>query len=142
VQGFAMIKFSVMDIAEKVAVIALWEKCGLTRPWNDPMKDIDFAIMGESSTVLVGKINNQIVASAMVGHDGHRGALYYVAVDPAHRKQKIGAALMQAAEDWLKSHGVWKINIMIREDNLDAIGFYKALGYEMNAVVSLGKKIS
>jgi ribosomal protein S18 acetylase RimI-like enzyme len=137
-----MIKFSVMGIAEKATVIALWGKCGLTRPWNDPVKDIDFAIASETSTVLVGKVDKQIVASAMVGHDGHRGALYYVAVDPAHRKQKIGAALMQAAEDWLKSHGVWKINIMIREDNLDAIGFYKALGYEMNAVVSLGKKIS
>jgi ribosomal protein S18 acetylase RimI-like enzyme len=137
-----VIKFSVMGIAEKATVIALWGKCGLTRPWNDPVKDIDFAIASETSTVLVGKVDKQIVASAMVGHDGHRGALYYVAVDPAHRKQKIGAALMQAAEDWLKSHGVWKINIMIREDNLDAIGFYKALGYEMNAVVSLGKKIS
>jgi ribosomal protein S18 acetylase RimI-like enzyme len=137
-----VIKFSVMDIAEKATVITLWEKCGLTRPWNDPVMDIDFAIANETSTVLVGKVDKQIVASAMVGHDGHRGALYYVAVDPAHRKQKIGAALMQAAEDWLKSHGVWKINIMIREDNLDAIGFYKALGYEMNAVVSLGKKIS
>jgi ribosomal protein S18 acetylase RimI-like enzyme len=137
-----VIKFSVMGIAEKATVIALWEKCGLTRPWNDPVKDIDFAIASETSTVLVGKVGKKIVASAMVGHDGHRGALYYVAVDPAHRKQKIGAALMQAAEDWLKSHGVWKINIMIREDNLDAIGFYKALGYEMNAVVSLGKKIS
>jgi ribosomal protein S18 acetylase RimI-like enzyme len=137
-----VIKFSVMGIAEKATVIALWGKCGLTRPWNDPVKDIDFAIASETSTVLVGKAGKKIVASAMVGHDGHRGALYYVAVDPAHRKQKIGAALMQAAEDWLKSHGVWKINIMIRENNLDAIGFYKALGYEMNAVVSLGKKIS
>jgi ribosomal protein S18 acetylase RimI-like enzyme len=137
-----VIQFSIMAETDKNAVVALWNKCGLTRPWNDPMKDIDFAVAGQTSAVLVGEIDGQIVASAMVGHDGHRGALYYVAVDPAIQKQGVGRSLMNAAEDWLKGQGVWKINIMIRQDNLSAIGFYNSLGFEANAVVSMGRKIS
>ena len=78
----------------------------------------------------------------MVGHDGHRGSLYYVAIHQAHQKQGIGKALMQAAENWLRSKGVWKINVLVRDDNLDAFGFYTALGFEQNAVVSLGRTIS
>jgi ribosomal protein S18 acetylase RimI-like enzyme len=137
-----VIQFSEIASDDEAAVVALWQSCNLTRPWNDPAQDLAFAINGSSSTVLVGKLAGKIVASAMVGHDGHRGALYYVAVDPEHRKQKIGAALMDAAENWLKQQGVWKINIMIREDNLGAIGFYQSLGFAMNAVISMGKKIS
>jgi ribosomal protein S18 acetylase RimI-like enzyme len=137
-----VIQFAEMKVEDEQAVIALWNVCNLTRPWNDPQQDLDFAMKGPASTVLVGKLANKIVASAMVGHDGHRGALYYVAVDPAIQKQGVGKSMMNAAEDWLKGQGVWKINIMIRHDNLGAIGFYKSLGFEDNAVVSMGRKIS
>ncbi len=133
--------FGEMQAGDEADVIALWHACNLTRPWNDPQQDLNFAIENPTSTVLVGKIDRNIIACAMVGHDGHRGALYYVAVDPQHRKKKIGAGLMKVAENWLKAQGVWKINIMIREDNLAAIGFYKSLGFANNAVVSMGKKI-
>jgi ribosomal protein S18 acetylase RimI-like enzyme len=137
-----MITFSELQSADKVAVVTLWQKCSLTRPWNDPDKDIAFAMESSNSTILVGRVDTQIVASAMVGHDGHRGVLYYVAVHPDFQKQGIGAALIQAAEVWLKSKGVRKINVLIRDNNLDAVGFYKALGFEPNAVVSMGKLIS
>ncbi len=94
------------------------------------------------ATILVGKVETEIIASAMISHDGHRGAIYYFAVDPNHQQQRFGATLMEAAETWLKSKGVWKINLLVREDNLDAVGFYQAIGFEQNAVVSLGKKIA
>jgi ribosomal protein S18 acetylase RimI-like enzyme len=137
-----VIQFSEIVTGEEEAVIALWHGCNLTRAWNNPQQDLNFAMKGATSTVLVGKIGDEIIASAMVGHDGHRGALYYVAVDPKHQKKRLGTALMKAAENWLKTQGVWKINVMIREDNLGAIGFYQSLGFEMNAVISMGKKIS
>jgi ribosomal protein S18 acetylase RimI-like enzyme len=134
--------FSNFQPEDQASLITLWTECKLTRPWNDPAQDIAFAMANENATILIGKIDTKIIAAAMVGHDGHRGSLYYVAVHPDHQKQGLGKALMQAAEDWLKSKGVWKINVLVRDDNLAAAGFYKALGFEENEVVSLGKLLN
>ena len=83
--------------------MALWQRCGLTRPWNDPHADIALARRRDNSTVLIGRDNGAIVATVMVGHDGHRGWVYYVAVDPDGRKRGYGRAIMAAAEDWLRN---------------------------------------
>jgi ribosomal protein S18 acetylase RimI-like enzyme len=128
--------------ADRDAVIALWRTCGLTRAWNDPVQDYDFALAGAASTILVHEIEGQIVATVMVGHDGHRGAIYYLAVAPAHQKKGVGRAAVVAAENYLKKLGVWKINLMIRTENRSALGFYETLGFETNAVTSMGKKLS
>ena len=126
---------------DRDSVIALWQACGLTREWNDPVKDFDFALASATSTILVHEIADKIVATVMVGHDGHRGAIYYLAVSPKHQKNGLGKAAVVAAEDFLKELGVWKINLMIRDENASMQEFYKANGFETNAVVSLGKKI-
>src|SRR6185503_14686997 len=99
--------------ADVEAIIALWQRCGLTRPWNDPAGDIAFARRGTNATVLVGRADKVIVASAMVGHDGHRGWVYYVAVDPDRQRHHFGRAIMAAAEDWLRREGVQKIMLMV-----------------------------
>ena len=119
-------------------VIALWQACGLTREWNNSVRDFDFALACTTSTILVHEIGAQIVATVMVGHDGHRGAIYYLAVAPEHQKEGFGRTAMNAAEDYLKEHGVWKINLMIRNENAAVQGFYKAIGYQTNAVISMG----
>ena len=111
------------------AVLALWERCGLTRPWNDPSADIALARKGDNATILVGRENGSIVAAAMVGHDGHRGWVYYVAVDPAAQRHGHGRTIMRAAEDWLTQRGLTKIMLMIRPDNAKVRAFYEALGY-------------
>ena len=126
---------------DRNGVIALWQACGLTREWNDPVIDFDFALSGATSTILVYEIDGAIVASVMVGHDGHRGALYYLAVAPEHWQKGLGRAAVVAAETFLEELGVWKINLMIRNENEAALGFYKAIGFETNAVMSMGKKI-
>ncbi|MGY4425925.1 GNAT superfamily N-acetyltransferase [Bradyrhizobium sp. JR6.1] len=92
--------------ADVAAVVALWQACGLTRPWNDPAADIALARRGPSSAVLVGRNAGAIVATAMVGHDGHRGWVYYVAVDPNLQGKGLGRTIMAAAEDWLRNAGV------------------------------------
>jgi ribosomal protein S18 acetylase RimI-like enzyme len=136
-----LISFFPLQEEDLGEVVTLWGLCNLTRPWNDPERDIAFALNHPASTILIGKSENKIIAAAMVGHDGHRGALYYVAVHPDFQKQGIGKALIGAAEDWLKKQGVWKINILVRDDNIEVAEFYKSVGYVLNAVVSLGRKL-
>ncbi len=132
-------KFRVIGDGDIDDVIALWQRCGLTRPWNDPRRDIDFARGKENSDVLVGEIDGRIVAAVMVGHDGHRGALYYVSVDPPLQRRGLGRAIVQAAENWLRARGVWKMNILIRDENRPASSFYEKLGYLRNKAFSLGR---
>lgn len=136
-----MARLDISDIedADVAAVAALWARCGLTRPWNDPEADIAFARSVPGAGVLVGRVGNAIVASAMVGHDGHRGTVYYVSVDPDARGDGLGREIMAAAEDWLKARGVWKLNLMVRSDNAEVIDFYQALGYETEERVNLSK---
>ena len=110
-------------------VVALWQRCGLTRPWNDPAADIALARRGANSTILVGRAGDRIVASALVGHDGHRGWVYYVAVDPDQQGKDFGRAIMAAAEDWLRAQGLEKVMLMVRADNTKVRAFYDSLGY-------------
>ena len=115
--------------ADVAGVIALWQACGLTRPWNDPTADIALARRGPHSTILIGRDGDAIVATTMVGHDGHRGWVYYVATDPGHRGKGHGRAIMQAAEDWLRQTGIEKLQLMVRPDNTKVQAFYQSIGY-------------
>lgn len=115
-------------------VVALWAACGLVRGYNPPDRDFSMALGKPNSDVLVVREGARIVASAMVGHDGHRGWVYYVAVDPDRRGQGLGAVIMAAAEDWLRQRDVRKVQLMVRETNQAVLGFYDALGYERSPV--------
>ncbi|AHE56963.1 GNAT family acetyltransferase [Sphingomonas sanxanigenens] len=123
------------DLAE------LWTACGLTRPWNDPVRDARAAIEGATSVVLGVREGEEgrLIASAMVGFDGHRGWVYYLAVAPDRQRAGLGRRMMAAAEQWLRAQGVPKIQLMVREDNHAAIGFYEALGLARQPVVTLGR---
>lgn len=123
------------------AAVALWHDVGLTRPWNDPIADLHRAVAGPSSTVLAGRDGDELVATAMVGHDGHRGWVYYVAVRPDRRRQGHGRAIMRACETWLAARDVPKINLMVRTENDAVIDFYAALGYGHDDVVVMSKRL-
>lgn len=125
--------------ADREAVVALWRACGLTRPWNDPDADFDLAVRSPGAAVLVS--GDPTSGAVMVGFDGHRGWIYYMAVDPARRRSGLGRALMSAAEDWLRDRDAPKLQLMVRADNADAIGFYGALGLETQAVNVLGRRL-
>lgn len=114
------------DVAD---VVTLWQACGLTRPWNDPAADIALARRGPNSKVLVGRDGDAIVATVMVGHDGHRGWVYYVATDPDRRAKGFGRAIMSAAEDWLRTAGIAKLQLLVRRENSNAGAFYQSIGY-------------
>jgi ribosomal protein S18 acetylase RimI-like enzyme len=118
-----------IDDADVAGVIALWQTCHLTRPWNDPAADIALARKGSNATVLVGRDRRSIVATVLVGHDGHRGWVYYLAVDPDHRHKGYGRVMMDAAENWLRERGLEKLQLMVRSDNSQVKTFYQSLGY-------------
>lgn len=126
-------------IGDAGEVTALWEACGLTRPWNDPGADFALAVRLPQSAVLVARDGDVLAGSVMVGFDGHRGWVYYLAVAPGKRGGGIGRALMAAAEQWLRERGAPKLQLMVRDDNADALGFYEALGLERQKVVTLGR---
>jgi len=126
---------------DRDSVIDLWRRCELTRPWNDPGRDIDRKLDADADGFLVGLLDDRVVASVMAGYDGHRGWINYLAVDPDHRENAFGAAIMEAAEERLDGLGCPKINLQIRTTNLDAIRFYESIGYGMDDVVSMSRRL-
>lgn len=123
------------------AVIALWQRCGLLRPWNDPRKDIARKLRVQPELFLVGVVDGRVVASVMAGYEGHRGWINYLAVDPGLRRGGLGKAMMAAAEKRLGLLGCPKVNLQIRRGNEDVVAFYDRLGYVEDDVVSMGKRL-
>ena len=120
--------------------VALWQVSGLTRPWNDPNADLMRALAGPTSTVLGAQdVDGCLLGTSMVGYDGHRGWVYYLAVQPELRRGGLGRQLMHASERWLQERGVPKLNLMVRSTNAAVVEFYKSLGYKEGDVVVLGK---
>jgi len=120
--------------------VRLWHDSGLTRPWNDPGADLRRAVSGSTSAVLaaVGD-DGGLLATAMVGHDGHRGWVYYLAVDAAARGRGLGRRMMEACEAWVRDRGIPKIQLMVRTTNTAVVDFYGHLGYVDSEVVVLGR---
>jgi ribosomal protein S18 acetylase RimI-like enzyme len=120
-------------------VVALWHACGLTRPWNNPASDIALARKGSNSAVLIGRDDSAIVATILVGHDGHRGWVYYLAVSPDHRHKGYGRIMMEAAERWLRERDIEKLQLLVRPDNTSVKDFYQSLGYGMQERIIYAK---
>ena len=126
---------------DQLGVISLWERCGLTRSWNDPVQDICRKLKVQPHMFLVGVIDCEIVGSIMIGYDGHRGWINYLAVAPQLQHSGYGRLLMQRAEDLLRDIGCPKINVQIRTENKEAIEFYRRLGYKLDNVIGMGKRL-
>lgn len=125
--------------ADLGAVVDLWQACGLTRPWNPPAADIALARASGHGDVLVAAADGRVVGTVMVGHDGHRGWVYYMAVDPARQRAGIGTRLLRAAEDWVAARGVRKLELMIRDGNIAVAEFYAGCGYSHEPVVVMSR---
>jgi ribosomal protein S18 acetylase RimI-like enzyme len=128
--------------ADDAAIAALWDACGLTRPWNPPARDIAFVRRSAHGALLVAEDPSGIVGSVLVGHDGHRGWIYYLAVAPAVRKSGLGRRLVAEGEAWCRARGAPKVQLMIRRDNEAVRTVYERLGYEEQSVIVMGKWLS
>ncbi|MET0344589.1 MAG: GNAT family acetyltransferase [Polyangiales bacterium] len=128
-------------VADQDAVLAVWEEAGITRPWNDPRADIARKLTVQPELFLVGEHEGQVVATVMAGYDGHRGAVYYLAVRPSARRLGFARALMHEVERRLEALGCPKINLNVRLDNEVAHGFYDRLDYVRDPVVTRSKRL-
>ena len=126
---------------DEAAVVQLWKECALTRPWNDPHKDIARKLALQPELFLVGELEKSIVASVMAGYEGHRGWVNYLAVAPGFRGRGCGRTLMRRVEQLLLERGCPKLNVQVRNSNAEALAFYRRLGYLQDESVSLGKRL-
>ena len=134
-------EISAFSIVDTTAVIKLWQSCELVRPWNDPQKDIDRKMTDRNGVFWVGRIDGEVMASIMIGYDGHRGSINYLAIDPAFKGQGYGRQLMREAETFLISIGCPKISFCVRRDNEPVVQFYDALDYKPDDVFFFGKRL-
>jgi ribosomal protein S18 acetylase RimI-like enzyme len=126
---------------DRDALIALWQACELTRPWNDPGRDIDRKLAVDPENLLVLDSDGDVVGSVMVGYEGHRGWISYLAVHPTHQRQGLARQLMDEAERRLRNLGCSKTNLQVRNGNASALAFYARIGFAADDVVSLGKRL-
>ncbi len=130
------------DEVDESAVIALWRKVlPDDAPHNDPATAIRNKLAVERDLFFVATINGGVVGTVMGGYDGHRGWIYSVAVEPAHRHRGIGKALLRRIENSLIGRGCLKVNLQVRGSNADVIAFYETLGYAVEERVSMGKRL-
>ncbi len=127
--------------ADETAVVALWTRCGLVRPTNDPRKDIARKLRVRPELFLVGVDGGRVIGSVMGGYEGHRGWLNYLAVEPERQRQGLGRQLVAEVERRLRAVGCPKINLQVRASNEAVVQFYQRLGYSVDEVVSLGKRL-
>ena len=126
---------------DEAAVIALWEQCDLLRPWNDPHKDIQRKMQVRPDLFLVGVREQELVATAMAGYDGHRGWIYYLAVAPQHRRRGLGRRILAEAERLLRECGCPKINLQVRTANTAVVQFYERVGFRVDEVMIMGMRL-
>ena len=137
----AQLKIRRFQAADELAVIDLWRLCNLVVPQNDPKKDIAAKLKMQPEFFIVGTICGGIVSTAMGGYDGHRGWIYYLAVDPDHRRKGIGRQMVEQLERDLRKVGCQKLNLQVRSFNKSVIAFYEGLGFDNDDVIGLGKRL-
>lgn len=130
------------DSAHRQQVIALWERVfGYDQPHNAPAVVIDRKLAMNDGLLFVALADARVAGTIMAGYDGHRGWLYSVAVDPAHRSRGLGARLVRYAEQALAALGCVKINLQIIADNEAVAAFYESIGYRIEPRISMGKRL-
>lgn len=137
-----MLKIRPFQENDEPALLQLWKDCQLQTSTNNPHNDIQRKLAVQPELFLVGTVDGRIVASVMAGYEGHRGWLNYLAIDPGCRRQGFGRQIVAAAEEKLRLLGCPKLNIQVRSGNTQALEFYKEIGFQVDEVISLGKRFT
>jgi len=129
------------DVKDKNSLVALWQECGLTKSWNNPHKDIERKLKDPVGGLFVVHDKEALIASVMLGYDGHRGSVYYLAVHPLYQSHGLGRLLMDYCDAFLLQLECPKINLYVRESNLSVLDFYQHLDYSVDPSRVMGKRL-
>ena len=123
-------------------VEALWrEAFPNDAPWNKASTAIAEKMRFQPDLMLVALEGLLVVGSVMAGYEGHRGWISRIAVLRAHRRERIGQALLLEAEKRLAALGCIKINLQILETNSAVVRFYEESGYKIEPRISMSKRL-
>jgi ribosomal protein S18 acetylase RimI-like enzyme len=134
-------KIGTIEDGDIPAVLDLWTRCGLMHPDNDARADIARARRAADATLLVGRKDGMVVATAMAGFDGHRGWVYYLAVAPHLQGNRHGKAMLEEAARWLRERGAPKMMLLVAESNRGVLGFYEKLEFTRSPVITMGRML-
>jgi ribosomal protein S18 acetylase RimI-like enzyme len=126
--------------ADEAAVLALWRECAMVR-WSDPRKDIARKMKVNPEWFLVGELDGRVMATCMLGYEGHRGWINFLAVSPSRQRGGYGRQLMAEAERRMRAVGCAKINLQVRSGNAAVVGFYQRLGFAVDELICMGKRL-
>ena len=128
--------------ADEADMLDLWQACELVVPWNNPLADIARKTADSPRLFFCGRLGERLVGSCMAGYDGHRGWIYYLAVHPSFRRRGYAEQLVRHSESALRELGCPKLDLMVRNSNQQVIDFYRAIGYQLDPVVVLSKRLA
>jgi ribosomal protein S18 acetylase RimI-like enzyme len=129
------------EVKHQRSLINLWDKCGLIVPQNDPVEDIQKKLDFQPELFFVALLDNQVIGSVMVGYEGHRGWMNYLAVLPTFQKRGFGRKLVEQAISELRKLGCLKLNLQVRKSNTEVVEFYRHLGFKEEKRISMGMKL-
>lgn len=122
--------FAAMSIADYDEVIAFWrgqEGIGLNE--SDSHEQIARFLEHNPGMSLVVRDGRQLVGAVLSGHDGRRGYLYHLAVDPAYRQQGLGRQIVARCLREFHRLGLHKCNINVFGANDAGQAFWKRIGF-------------
>ena len=125
------------------AVLALWKKVeGLDIAEGDDRETVRRFLMRNPGMSRVANAGSTIVGAVLCGHDGRRGYIYHLAIDPAYQNLGIGRRLAAECREKLKEEGLERVNILVAHDNLRGREFWKYCGWEeLEGAVAMGADV-
>jgi ribosomal protein S18 acetylase RimI-like enzyme len=121
-------EFSINDYD---AAVELWRRVeGLEIAEGDDRESVGQFLARNPGLSRVATDGSAVVGVALCGHDGRRGHIYHLAVDPAYQRRGLGKRLLDESLEDLRRIGVKRVIIMVADNNPGGREFWKRSGYE------------
>jgi len=135
------VRYRTATAADRDALVDLWQAAGLLFHVEDVTHELTSVLARDPELVILAEDGSGLVGSVFGAYDGRRAWLNRLATRPDRRGEGVGRELVSRLEDALRAKGCLKLNLLVRNDNAEAMAFYRGLGYASNDVTFLGKRL-